>query len=137
MTTIYIVTQGSYSDYRILGAFIDKKKAEAFVEYADECGGLYSEPSEIEEYEDTEIPEVKWYQAYSKHNSVEVKAITHIEPNKSEKLTRNNVVQYDTGSWATEDKPDIAYWVRVVADDANHATKIAADLFRQFKALTN
>lgn len=44
---VYIVTHGSYSDYRIDKVFLNKKKAERYVETARKG---YDEPR-IEEYE--------------------------------------------------------------------------------------
>lgn len=56
---VYVVTSGSYSDYSINRVFLDKEKAE---KYVDMC-----EDSEIEEYEtddDKEINEIKYVRIY-------------------------------------------------------------------------
>lgn len=49
MTTIYVVTRGSYSDYQIVGVFSTKEKAEAFTEFYPKTG--YNGLNDIEEYE--------------------------------------------------------------------------------------
>lgn len=46
---IYVVTEGSYSDYHICGVFTDKEKAENFVNIYNRFSGEYAE---IETYED-------------------------------------------------------------------------------------
>ena len=46
---IYVVTEGSYSDYHICGVFTDKEKAENFVNIYNKYSGDYAE---IETYED-------------------------------------------------------------------------------------
>lgn len=57
MTTAYVVTSGDYSDYSVDLVFLDKAKAEAFVE---RMGGDEYSRYRIEEYEVTEDgPEVR------------------------------------------------------------------------------
>lgn len=49
MSKVYIVTAGSYSDYHILGAFLDKDKAERYVEIHDN-NRTYYDWLNVEEY---------------------------------------------------------------------------------------
>jgi len=44
--SVYLVTAGSYSDYHIIRAFLDKNKAESYMKVCDE-----PDLNELEEYE--------------------------------------------------------------------------------------
>jgi hypothetical protein len=50
MTNIYIVTNGSYSDYHIEAVFSTKEAAEAWLAEAQESSGFYSDGPQIEEW---------------------------------------------------------------------------------------
>ena len=50
MTTVYLVTDGSYSDYRVLGVYSTEEKAKSAVE-------LFHAQNDIEEFEIDAIPE--------------------------------------------------------------------------------
>ena len=130
MTTIYIVTSGSYSDYGIHGAFLNKEKAQAYCDYHNECNPGYHD-AEVEEWEEEVIPEEKWYTVQSKMNSIEVEQVRHTDKSPASR----NMVGHWSYSWKTEELPNITYHVDVVADNPDHAKKIAADLFREYKAL--
>ena len=72
MTTAYVVTQGSFSDYSIVKVFLDKEKAERFVDIYSR--GSYDDPRieehEIEERDTTSLYQVyfEWYPARNAFN---------------------------------------------------------------------
>lgn len=55
MGKIYVVTEGEYDDYRILGVTTDRAVAERLVELHDD--GWYT--PDIEEYDDTTIQDIE------------------------------------------------------------------------------
>ncbi len=73
MTTIYLVTEGCYSDYMVRGAFSTKEKAE----YAKK---LFAADNDIEEYQLDELPEhpqgMFWYEVRMLINGDVVEATT-------------------------------------------------------------
>lgn len=48
---VYVLTQGSYSDYHIIGVTLDKEKAEETVEKLNYNPGVYDDPVILEAYE--------------------------------------------------------------------------------------
>ena len=63
---IYVVTKGSYSDYHIVAATLDKEKAEKIAKkYSDGW-----DDCEVEEYEDSEeILKTVWFIIFKKNTS--------------------------------------------------------------------
>lgn len=51
----YLVTQGSYSDYHVVGVTTDKKKAEALKEKINGRTNFYYNKAQIEEFDDKNI----------------------------------------------------------------------------------
>lgn len=123
---IYVITKGSYSDYHICAVTTDKEKAERLVLfYTDRW-----DEAKIEEFEEDEIPD-DYMPIY--------------------------FVQYKNGKWCVNKRgigsPDYEYehaffdrdYIRgtydfncfycdVMADDEEHAIKIARDLYAKKKA---
>jgi hypothetical protein len=130
--SVYIVTQGSYSDYHIAAVFSNKSMAEAWVALK-QGNARFSDPYEIE----------KW----PLDATVDVGLVAHGRRNWRCYLWDSG------GSWlspgviqveATDDQVgDVvhdptgrnAHWsVNVEATDAKHAIKIAAEKFSQARA---
>ena len=133
--TIYIVTAGEYSDYGILAAFLDKTKAEQFVERYNRGVNYDSDKAEIEEYEEG-VPF-----DFSTHDVYEVRFFDPIlakdRAPEIKKLDLNR-------AYGLQDIPRVVmsraiysscmYIVTVAATNKNHAFKIACDALAKWKA---
>lgn len=121
--TIYLVTDGEYSDYQVLGAFTSKEKAEIAQRlYPDSC---------IEECGLDFIPEhppgmVAWFVNINTEDmsDIRVHQTGPIKQTKECLLPRGN----------THYNPQERFIVQCWARDAEHAQKIALDKFYQFQA---
>lgn len=117
---VYVITRGEYSDYHICAVAVDAERAETLKRYYSECW----EEAEIEEY-DTEEPVIN----------------TEPRPVFSIKISRDGKVQQD-GKQAWTYDPNfenrfhlyeymtaayLDFDCTVVAEDFNHALKIAVD----------
>ena len=121
--TIYVVTCGEYSDYRIIAATTDKEKADRI--HAMYCGTGYGSDraNDIEEYIDGKIED-----SYP-HWSVDLDS-------------EGNVTRIDgpyEGRWMYDDgdvhgNKEYGYVVSVYAEDREHASKIASDKFAEYRA---
>lgn len=127
---IYIVTCGEYSDYGILAAFLDKSKAESFVEKYNRPDGCYDK-AEIEEYEEGipfdfnshDIYEVRFYEGTDR-----VPDVTKTEL----RFWYQNIPRV-----VAPGSPYVSGWshlVTVAAKDKEHAFKIACDTLAKWKA---
>ena len=66
--TVYMVTTGEYSDYRVRGIFSTRDKAEAFIEThrtADPKNARYDDPWDIDERELDEYDSQEYVKVYS------------------------------------------------------------------------
>lgn len=115
---VYVVTQGEYSNYGIVGVAIDKKQAE----YIVMIHNTYNEPCYIEEYDTEEIKVDKDFEPnwIVRFDTDEINAIYPFTGRKPFKVKEHDGNQYD---------------VIVKAKDEDHATKIAIDTLAQYKAL--
>lgn len=128
---IYIVTCGEYSDYCVLAAFLDKSKAEVFVQKYNHMVQQYDE-AKIEEYEDgvpfdfetMNVYAIRFY--YDGPHDIVKKELHDVRDFQkalpSVAVPRGNVYS----SWA--------YLVTVAAKDEEHAFKIACDTLAKWKA---
>lgn len=121
MKNIYVLTEGSYSDYHIVGVYSTK-------ELAEEAQSLY-EDSEIEEYDLDNIPEhppgmSAWF---VRINDGELDDIftNQVSP-LYQKVPSEKEYQCSDGK--------TAYFVYCWAVDGNHAEKIALDKYYQHQA---
>lgn len=129
---IYIVTCGEYSDYGILAAFLDKTKAEAFVEKYNRPDGYYDR-AEIEEYEEGipfdfnshDIYKVRFYEGTDRAPDV-----TKTELNDSFMYQNIPRVVAPSSSYIS----NWSHLVTVAAKDEKHAFKIACDTLAKWKA---
>ena len=111
---VYVVTQGSYSDYHISGVAIDRETAELI-----KARG-YDDP-EIEEYDTDDFTPLKDRKPYRvgipKAGAISVKLIEGLP------YAPGKVFEYKWG-----------HYVNVYAKDEDHALKIAFDKVAEYKA---
>jgi hypothetical protein len=121
VTNVYVVTDGEYSDYRIVAIFSKLTNAEALVEKLSL--DQYNRPRVETWVMDSYDPhEVNCYLVHSRPHSIEVASC---------KLWQ---------SWVTDATVEPSYdreiiLTQVLAADVEHATKIAADRFREYVAI--
>ena len=125
--TIFVLTKGEYSDYRITGVFSSKELAEAAkAKMTEGKDNYHAGYNDLEEYELDELgKDNRWmYFVAMQGERIDVH-ITDIlmiyNINEVRRIEFNN-------------KP-VRYITNVMAEDAEHAVKIASDLIAQFKAL--
>jgi hypothetical protein len=121
MKNIYVLTEGSYSDYHIVGVYSTK-------ELAEEAQSLYN-GSQIEEYDLDNIPEhppgmSAWFVGISDGKLDDIYT-TQTSP-FNEIIPREYEYEYPNGR--------ISYSVYCWAVDENHAEKIALDKYYQHQA---
>jgi len=133
--TLYVVTQGEYSDYHIVGIYSDRETAEKIRKYKS----VHDDMCEIEEYElNPNLPK----------DVDEVKEYWRVSYNKPDFFDRSKLISSEGIRWHVwtefymkqDNKPDIEYkfskdyrWGEVyvlksIAKDADHAIKIAQDI---------
>ena len=125
MKTIYILTEGDYSDYRIVATFSTKKLAE---EAQNHCPN-----SVIEEYEldALEIPEhPPGHTAWAVNINAKTNAIDFVSQCNSLYGFGPNEWYYEGGGVSGELN---TFAVHCWARDKEHAEKIALDKFYQWK----
>lgn len=110
--TIYAITKGYYSDYRICALTVSKDKAERLKKlYTDD-----REMAEIEEYEDGEGEDVRVLWRYSvADGSV-------------------SISDYSENEKVITDRSGFTFAAYVYAKDAEHAKKKAQDMIAEYKA---
>ena len=119
MSKVYVITQGEYSDFHIVGVSLDKEQAERIRLFRS----TYSEPSFIDEYDTEEIKVAKdfvgnWLVPFYKDN-VDEDGIYSFAGNSPYKIKKFND----------------HYNVIVKAIDKQHAIKVAIDTLAKYKAL--
>ncbi len=133
---IYIVTCGEYSDYCILAAFLDKSKAEVFVQkynhgHVDNQGIKHYDEASIEEYEDG-VP--------FDFETMNVYAVRFYDDGSHDIVKKELHTMYDfQRSFPSVTVPSSIfvrhkYIVTVAAKDEEHAFKIACDALAKWKA---
>lgn len=116
---IWLVSDGDYSDYHIIGAFSTEERA-------NEVAKKLS--AGVEEYELDEVGKDNRYSYWVRfYNDGKCEQTAHIE--QSPYSTALNRVGKMEGKYTRSH-----YWVRVMAEDESHAIKIASDLIAQYKA---
>jgi hypothetical protein len=121
MTSIYVLTEGDYSDYHILGVYSTK-------ELAEEAQSLYN-GSQIEEYDLDNIPEhppgmSAWFVRISdgKLDDIYTSQVSPFD----ETVPREDEYEWSDG--------ETGYFVYCWAVDGDHAEKIALDKYYQHQA---
>jgi hypothetical protein len=121
MTSIYVLTEGSYSDYHIVGVYSTK-------ELAQESQSLYKD-SQIEEYDLDNIPEhppgmKAWFVRIDDGKLDDT--YTHQVSPFYETIPREFEYEHPSG--------ETSYFVYCWAVDKDHAEKIALDKYYQHRA---
>lgn len=125
---VYLVTSGEYSDYSIDAVFSTREKAERYIQREPpEFGEARVEEFEVDgQHLDTRLH----YRVDSRLDSIEVGEVLACDGEEEVRRVERRVCKF----WAAQGRPATTLRVFVMADDVRHATKIAADLFRQFVA---
>ena len=117
---VYVITEGSYSDYHIVGVTLDRDKAERAAKLVE---GAYS-CANIEEWETDEVDLIKDGSAYDvtlfSNRTVEVRKCSWVDLGEINKVTK---------TWR-----GTAYRVTVIAENDMIARKIGFDLIAMEKA---
>jgi len=132
MSTIYIVTSGSYSDYRIHSVFDTRDRAEKFIEYMEKnVSGYYGDDCNIEEWEINKYLSniergLKHYQIYySEIENGDASIVENCEPTEEyEHCWKTNLIG----------RTIVSYRVHVWAKDKESALKIANEKRVQYLA---
>lgn len=118
MTKVYVLTDGSYSDYHIIGVFSTEK---AGIKAQKEFGG------DFEEYELDELGKDNRVPFYVRFDDTG----TNCNPESSYNINMLNTIR----CYTHPGHPHPIYATYVMAEDKEHAIKIAADLVAQYKAM--
>lgn len=123
---VYVITQGSYSDYHICGVVIDRKVAEQMVDRLNRMSSWYSDAN-IEEYDTDEQESIlsgnlTIYGVRLSSKGKVIRVCKHDEFPLTYRQKFNSVEK----CWNEFD-------IVVVAKDEDHAKKIAQDIFAEYK----
>lgn len=132
---IYVITYGSYSDYHICAATTNKDRAEQLkLIFSDQY-----EPAQIEEFEDGKILDVNeenvvypWLVILRK-NYMQGSQINVVRVTQYAYEQRDNK-PFVTQTLRTNNDNNFSLRVDVLADDKDHAIKIAYDKFAEWMA---
>lgn len=117
----YVITKGSYSDYRIMTITVNKEKAELLRKaYSD-----YFEEAEIEEFEETDIHDCRVLYFVSQY----VDGSIYVTNEVGELYADKGVIN--------RDEHNGTLYFYVYADDEEHAKKIFFDKKAEYLARKN
>lgn len=128
MTTIYVLTEGDYSDYHIVALYSTRELAEEAQQHCPE--------SNIEEYklDSVEIPEhPPGYTGWSVTIDAEENIICSSYQQDTISRPFEPQEKYYENHYSNSNTPSL-FVVRCWARDEEHAEKIALDKYYQFKA---
>ena len=111
---VYVITKGAYSDYRIVGVSLDKKRAKEIAKAVDESKESWLYEARVEEYDTDLFATCLRYLVNYVHNRWEA--------------TVDDYDEHQT-NYAYHDKSFIVY-----AKDEEHAIKIAQDMRAEYLA---
>lgn len=124
----YVIVSGEYSDYTVNAVFLDKEEAERAAEIANRKGGCWYDDHRVLEF-DIGVPcDLEKFDLYSAYLDKEGH-VTHASKCSWLFSDEINKVRVFTGPYRQSD-----YRIDVYATDAEHAKKIAADIFAKWKA---
>ena len=115
---VYVVTQGEYSAYHIVGVTLDRAKAERWVELYNAEDRIYHRDVQIEEYEADEFGNDGLYQ-------------WEVGQGWTNEGCELDTMGDDYGEWYNSDDN---YCLKVMAKDKAHAVKAAYDKIAMIKA---
>lgn len=122
---VYVVTEGDYSDYHIVGVTTDRETAKAYCKIS---AGDWYEPK-VEEYDTKAFADIRTAKPYRVIMEEDGTTTTEEEDGFSYETAVEHQVQH-IRRWAG--KPSY-YEVVVLAEDEQHARKIAADYIAEAK----
>lgn len=123
---VYVVTQGSYSDYHVVGVTLDKSKAEKIAKISSN----QYDNAQIEEYDtdkwetignNDDLYLIKYVKAYGGITSIEKRNDDYFIDDALNKVVDKN-------------RHDADYMTYVLADSYEKALKIGADRIAEFMA---
>ena len=124
---VYVVTEGDYSDYHIIGVTTDRKKAK---QYCELTKGRWYEP-QIELYEtDSFTPDITAYKVYDVGVYANGNVFTK-EIDKPDGYDYEMAMMHDV-SYSRYGDP-FRYKVTLMAIDKEHAEKIGCDYIAEYK----
>ena len=118
MSKVYVLTEGSYSDYHIIIGVFTSEQAGKLAQ--KEFGGDFEEYELDEPGKDNRIK----YQVWIKDGSTKTFPYHEIDDNPTNEVEQINYID-----------GKVAYRIYVMAEDKDHAVKIASELVAQYKAL--
>jgi hypothetical protein len=121
---IYIVTQGEYSDYHIVGVFTDKEKAEELCDFGNEIDSWAD--TRIETYESDTI-DVKGRELFFVRMQPDGKVLEVAKAGSIYDIEDNRVGQDMNGN----------FYTACLARDKKHAIKIMAERKLRYKIENN
>ena len=122
MTKVFMITQGSYSDYRAVGIFSTKEKAQRVLDALN----IYDKNEDIEEYELDELDTLanKFERGYK---------IYWIEMNYDGEVVKLHQTE-DIAIWINNNKNTGKLWGQILAKNDKQAIKIMNDKRAQILA---
>lgn len=125
---VYVITQGEYSDYHILGVSLDRERAERIVQLYNDDNALWNQPI-IEEYE-TDVIDVQMQGLlYTATRTEEGIFLNRTDYDFEQDLERLNKVERGTAKIGGRLPPP---HVIVMAKNREQALKKASDLFAEY-----
>ena len=112
---VYVVTQGEYSAYHIVGVTLDREKAERWLKLYEENTNRYAYSAQVEEFEADEFGANGMYMWIVDDDGAEL----------------NDWHSDDLGEWYCD---NANFRVTVMARDKEHALKSAYDKIAMLKA---
>lgn len=122
---VYVVTEGDYSDYHIVGVTTDRETAEAYCKISK---GDWYEPK-VEEYDTKAFADIRTVKPY--RVIMEKDGTTTTE--EEDGLSYETAVEHQVFHIKRWDRGWEYYEVVVLAEDEQHARKIAADYIAEKK----
>ena len=126
---VYVITQGEYSDYHILGVSLDRERAERIVRLYNDDNACWHQPI-IEEYE-TDVIDVQMQGLlYTATRTAAGIILNRTDYDLEQDLAHLNKVERGTARIAGGRLP--APHVIVMAKNREQALKKASDLFAEY-----
>lgn len=122
---IYVVTEGDYSDYHIVGVTTDRETAEAYCEVST---NRWYEPK-VEEYDTKAFADIRTAKPY--RATMEEDGTMTVE--EEDRSSYEGAVEHQVYHMRRRGGLSTYYEVLVLAEDEQHARKIAADYIAEAK----
>lgn len=122
---VYVLTEGCYSDYHIVGVTLSKEKAEEYKETVSNSG-WYGGVNEIEEYDTDALDSIpKGYRLYvaRKAEGRDEINVFKVDPSEADEIKKPIIEKL----WHCKE-----FRVYLYARDEEHATKVASEIYAEF-----